>query len=90
MPTAIILGNETEENGEIRMFLAIGLPNRIDRDLKSRLQEKTGILSKEIEKRKSSIGAPMFYHKQKLLTKSCSISHHGNYGAYAFTVEYES
>ena len=53
--------------------------------LKTKLAAATGVLSKEIEKRKTSIGAPLFYHQQKLLTKSCSISHHGNYGAFVFT-----
>jgi hypothetical protein len=32
------------------------------------------------------VGAPLFYYQEELLTKSCSISHHGNYGAYAFNV----
>lgn len=73
-----------ENNSEIRMYKGIGKPNFVAKHLKKRLEEKTGILTQEIVKRKTNIGAPQFYQKEKLLTKSCSISHHGNYGAYVF------
>jgi len=65
-------------------FSGIGSSKTIQIDLKVKLAAITGILSKEIEKRKTSVGAPLFYYQQKLLTKSCSISHHGNYGAFVF------
>ncbi len=74
---------------ELIFFSAIVSPITLDRDLKRKLTEKSGISFEKIEKRKSSIGAPSFYHQEKLLTSSCSISHHGNYGAFAFTLENE-
>ena len=82
------IAKETQE--QIIIFSAIGSPKTIDTDLKKKLTEETGILSEEIEKRKTAIGAPLFYHQKQLLTKSCSISHHGNYGAFAFTLENQS
>jgi phosphopantetheinyl transferase (holo-ACP synthase) len=75
---------------ESSFFSSIGSPKTIDRDLKRKLQEETTILAKDITQRKSVIGAPLYYHKEKLLTNSCTISHHGNYGAFAFTLENES
>jgi len=73
-----------ENNSEIRMYAGIGNPNFVTNNIKKSLQGETGILAQEIVKRKTNIGAPQFYQKEKLLTKSCSISHHGNYGAYVF------
>tara|TARA_B110000879_G_C11030990_1_gene454874 strand:+ start:421 stop:978 length:558 start_codon:yes stop_codon:yes gene_type:complete len=70
---------------EQTFFSGVGSSKTIQEVLKTKLAAATGVLSKEIEKRKTSIGAPLFYHQQKLLTKSCSISHHGNYGAFVFT-----
>jgi hypothetical protein len=69
---------------EQTFFSGVGSSKIIQVALKIKLSAITGILSEEIEKRKTSIGAPLFYHQQKLLTKSCSISHHGNYGAFVF------
>ena len=37
-----------------------------------------------IEQKKSKNGAPSYHYKKTLLTSSCSISHHGNFGAYSF------
>jgi phosphopantetheinyl transferase (holo-ACP synthase) len=74
-----------KETQEARTFFSrIGSSKTIQLALKIKLAAITGILSKEIEKRKTSVGAPLYYHQQKLLTKSCSISHHGNYGAFVF------
>jgi len=47
-------------------------------------------LAHTIRQRKSSIGAPLYYFKEKQLTKSCSISHHGSYGAFVFTLQNEA
>ncbi|QOD59757.1 4-phosphopantetheinyl transferase family protein [Polaribacter haliotis] len=71
---------------KIEIFSSIGSSKNVDNDIKLKLAEKTGIPSEEIEKRKTTIGAPIYYHKEQKLTKSCSISHHGNYGAFAFTL----
>ncbi|TXD49931.1 4'-phosphopantetheinyl transferase superfamily protein [Polaribacter sp. IC073] len=79
-----------ETDDEINFFLNIDSSETIHSDFKKQLAVQTGILSEEIEKRKSVIGAPLFYHQQKLLTKSCSISHHGNYGAFVFILNNES
>ncbi|WP_435414057.1 4'-phosphopantetheinyl transferase family protein [Polaribacter aestuariivivens] len=74
---------------KIANFFNIGFQKTIDNDVKSKLAEITGFLPKKIEKRKSSIGAPTYYYNEKKLTKSCSISHHGNFGAFTFTLENE-
>ena len=76
-----------ETNSEIDFFFKIGSSRKIHIDLKIQLALETGLLSDEIVKVKTIVGAPLFYHKEKLLTKSCSISHHGNYGAFVFTLE---
>jgi phosphopantetheinyl transferase (holo-ACP synthase) len=76
---------ETKE--KVAIFSAVGLPNTIDSDLKIKLASAIGVPSEAIEKRKTFIGAPLFYHQEELVTPSCSISHHGNYGAFAFTLE---
>ncbi|AUC21642.1 hypothetical protein BTO15_05780 [Polaribacter sejongensis] len=76
-----------EESSKVAIFLKIGASKNIYIDLKTQLSIETGVLSDEIVKVKTIIGAPLFYHKEKLLTKSCSISHHGNYGAFVFSLE---
>jgi phosphopantetheinyl transferase (holo-ACP synthase) len=78
-----------EEPHITRVFSQIGSPKRIHIAIKNCLQEQTGISAAAIEKKKTTVGAPLFFHQEKLLTKSCSISHHGNYGAFAFTLEDE-
>ena len=76
-----------EENNEVVIFSKIGSSKKTHIDLKIQLAIETGVLSEEIIKIKTTVGAPLFYHKKKLLTKSCSISHHGNYGAFVFSLE---
>jgi phosphopantetheinyl transferase (holo-ACP synthase) len=78
------IARETEK--ETVVFSEIGLPNSLNSDLKIKLAAETGVSVEAIEKRKTTIGAPLFYYKEELLTTSCSISHHGNYGAYAFNI----
>ena len=65
-------------------FLGVVDSNSLDKKLKLKLSEKTGFLPSAIEKRKTVLGVPFFYQKEKLITQSCSISHHGNYGAFVF------
>ena len=74
---------------ERTFFSGIGCSKTIQTDLKIKLAAETEILFQEIEKRRTGVGAPLFYCQQKLLTKSCSISHHGNYGAFVFTLKKE-
>jgi len=68
---------------DVTYYSSIGPPYGIDQSIKKKLEEETGIYSSEIEQKKSENGAPKYYHKNKLLTQSCSISHHGNYGAFS-------
>lgn len=78
------IARETEK--ETAVFSEIGLSNSVNSDLKIKLAAETGVSVEGIEKRKTAIGAPLFYYQEKLITASCSISHHGNYGAFAFTL----
>ncbi len=73
-----------------KVFSSIGSPKTIDKDLKQTLVDETGISLEEIEQRKSPIGAPLYYHEEKKLTSSCTITHHGNYGAFAFMIQNET
>ena len=79
------LARETQKKG--KLFFAVGVPKELNKAVKKRLSAAMGILPKEIEKRKTLIGAPLFYHQKTQLTKSCSISHHGDYGAYLFSLK---
>ena len=78
-----------QQEEETVVFSSIGLPKKVDFDIKKEVQILTGFLTKEILQKKSSIGAPSYYHKEKKLTSACSISHHGKYGAFAFTLHNE-
>jgi len=79
------LARETQKKG--KLFCAVGVPKELNKAIKKRLAAAMGILPKEIEKRKTLVGAPLFYHEKIRLTKSCSISHHGDYGAYLFSLK---
>jgi phosphopantetheinyl transferase (holo-ACP synthase) len=59
-------------------------PDQIDTMIKDKLNVLTGLKMTGIEQKKSKTGAPSYYNKTTLLTSSCSISHHGKYGAYSF------
>ncbi len=56
---------------------------RIHQSIRKKIQERTQFNFSEIKQQKSISGAPNYYHKGTLLTKSCSISHHGNYGVFS-------
>ena len=58
----------------------------IENNIKKKLEKLSGFSSFEIHKKKTKNGVPNFYFKDILLTKSCSISHHGNYGAFSLLV----
>ena len=68
---------------ETETFSWIGSPSEIEERLKQRIEEKIGIPASDIEKRKSDLGVPNYYSQNKQITTSCSISHHGNYGAFS-------
>ena len=59
------------------------LPQTIDIMIKIKLEELTTFSAIEIEQKKSKNGAPFYYYKNILLTRSCSITHHGNYGVFS-------
>tara|TARA_B100001057_G_scaffold136968_1_gene136622 strand:+ start:1081 stop:1635 length:555 start_codon:yes stop_codon:yes gene_type:complete len=59
------------------------MPQFIDNMIKIKLEDLTKFSAKEIEQKKSKNGAPFYYFKDILLTRSCSISHHGNYGLFS-------
>ena len=59
-------------------------PDQIDTMIKSKLNELTALEISEIQQKKSKNGVPSYYYKRTLLTSSCSITHHGKFGAYSF------
>ena len=58
-------------------------PELIDMRIKSKLEDVTTFSASEIEQKKTANRAPVYYYKNILLTKSCSISHHGKYGVFS-------
>ena len=58
-------------------------PQVIDIMIKIKLEDVTKFSATEIEQKKSKNGVPLYYYKDILLTRSCSISHHGNYGVFS-------
>lgn len=71
------------QDKETKVFSKLVAPKGIDNIIKLKLQDVTRLPSSEIEQKKSKNGAPNYYHKNLLLTRSCSISHHGNYGLFS-------
>ena len=59
------------------------MPEFINTMIKIKLEDVTKFSATEIEQKKSKNGAPFYYYKDILLTRSCSISHHGNYGVFS-------
>ena len=53
--------------------------------LLSKVSEKCNILQQDMRIVKSEFGVPSVYNKSKKLNIGVSISHHGNYGAYAIS-----
>jgi hypothetical protein len=77
------IANLKNEKGSYSEMMS---PNQIDSMIKNKLNDITGLNISEIEQKKSRNGAPSYHYKKNLLTSSCSISHHGNYGAYSFVI----
>lgn len=75
------------DNHDEIFLSSIVKPKIVDKYLKDQLEKETGVPSIEIEKRKSDFGVPFFYYNEKQITKSCTISHHGNYCAFAFILD---
>jgi len=69
---------------ETSSYSEMGSPDQIDMMIKNKLNVLTGLNISGIEQIKSRNGAPSYYYKTTRLTSSCSISHHGKYGAYSF------
>ena len=59
-------------------------PDQIDTMIKRKLNELTALKTSGIQQKKSKNGVPSYYYKTTLLTSSCSITHHGKFGAYSF------
>ena len=59
------------------------MPEFINIMIKIKLEDVTKFSATEIEQKKSKNGVPFYYYKDILLTRSCSISHHGNYGVFS-------
>mgnify|MGYP001295560490 CR=1 FL=1 len=69
---------------EKKSYSEITSPDKIDMKIKNKLYGLTGLNILAIEQKKSKNGVPSYHYKKTLLTSSCSISHHGNFGAYSF------
>ena len=69
---------------EMSSYSEMVSPGHIDMMIKNKLNFLTGVKMSGIKQKKSKNGAPSYYNKTTLLTSSCSISHHGKYGAYSF------
>ena len=66
-----------------KAFTEIVHPHILDETIKNKLENETEFSSKNIIKKKTRNGVPQYYHNNIKLTKSCSISHHGNYGVFS-------
>ena len=71
-------------NINTKAFSQVVSPQLLDKLIKNKLEDETKFSWMGIVKKKSENGVPFYYYKNILLTKSCSISHHGNYGVYSF------
>ena len=69
---------------EKNSYSEMGSPDQIDTMIKDKLNLLTGVKISGIKQKKSKNGVPSYHYKTTLLTSSCSISHHGKYGAYSF------
>ena len=70
-------------NKQTKAFSQVVNPHLLDEIIKNKLEDETEFSSKGIILKKSENGVPLYYHKNILLTKSCSISHHGNFGVFS-------
>ena len=68
---------------EIKAYSKLVMPQFIDKMIKIKLQDITSFSAKEIKQKKTKNMVPLYYYKDILLTKSCSISHHGKYGVFS-------
>ena len=68
---------------EIKAYSKIVMPQFIDNMIKIKLQDLTSFYAEEIKQKKTKNMVPLYYYRDILLTKSCSISHHGKYGVFS-------
>ena len=80
----LILCSSAALTKETSSYSEMVSPDQIDTMIKDKLNVLTGLKMTGIKQKKSKTGAPSYYNKTTLLTSSCSISHHGKYGAYSF------
>lgn len=62
----------------------IGPGHIVKEKFKENVSKETGIPEMEIMVRKRQNGAPECYYRSQLLVDRCSMSHHGNYGAFVY------
>ena len=67
----------------IKAYSKFVIPQLVDRMIKIKLEDVTGFSTKKIRQKKTKNKAPLYYYKNILLTKSCSISHHGDFGVFS-------
>jgi phosphopantetheinyl transferase (holo-ACP synthase) len=68
---------------EIKAYSKIVMPQFIDNMIKIKLQDLTSFYAEVIKQKKTKNMVPLYYYRDILLTKSCSISHHGKYGVFS-------
>ena len=68
---------------EMRSYSEMVSPHEIDKMIKEKLKDITACPISGIVQKKSKNGAPNYYYNKSPLIKSCSISHHGNYGVFS-------
>ena len=68
---------------ETKAYSKFVMPQVVDIMIKIKLEELTTFSIKDIKQKKSKYGVPFYFYKDTLLSKSCSISHHGNYGVFS-------
>jgi phosphopantetheinyl transferase (holo-ACP synthase) len=68
---------------EMSSYSEMVSPHEIDKMIKNKLRDITAYSVSVIEQKKSKNGAPNYYYNKSQLIKSCSISHHGNYGVFS-------
>ena len=58
----------------------------VHQKLKRHFSSEFNFYSKDLELLKNKSGVPSFYKGQEQIKRSISITHHGNFGAYAFSI----
>lgn len=84
--TSKVIFSVGKSKKEIEVCSQITDINSTEGVLRKKLEELTNAKASEIVKSKTEAGAPRYFYRNKLLTESCSISHHGDYGAFSIQI----